>query len=341
MYNVIHKAMSATIDTDAFSLKLRNKAIDLDKKAILMTNFNGSEQSEDLSTPPNCNGFGRIRHFILQSSSNWPINPLPIIPAMQSLGKFHTDRVEAQVFQNAVCNWRCWYCYVDFKLLSANPKYSAFLTAETLIDYYLSESNRPSIIDLSGGQPDLVPEWVLWTMDVLKAKELHEDVFLWSDDNLSNDFFWKYLSDSDIAKIAEYKLYSRVCCFKGIDSHSFSINTKASPDLFERQFDLFRRLLGTGIDLYAYVTLTSDNQSNYINTVPKFLDKLQSIHINLPLRTVPLEVKNFTPVNNREISLKNIYLNSQYQGIDVWIKEMESRYSSLDRGKLITNVNLR
>jgi hypothetical protein len=44
----------------------------------------------------------------------------------------------------------------------------------------------------------------------------------------------------------------RVACFKGFDEASFTFNTKAAPELFDRQFDLMERYLHTGIDLYAY-----------------------------------------------------------------------------------------
>jgi len=54
------------------------------------------------------------------------------------------------------------------------------------------------MIDLSGGQPDLTPEWIPWMMEELNNRGLTDKVYLWSDDNLSNDYFWKYLSDAEI-----------------------------------------------------------------------------------------------------------------------------------------------
>ena len=44
--------------------------------------------------------------------------------------------LRTQVFQNAVCNWRCWYCFVDFKLLAASRKHSEWLTPRDLIDLF-------------------------------------------------------------------------------------------------------------------------------------------------------------------------------------------------------------
>src|SRR4051812_47174251 len=111
-------AMSQTIDTDAFSAQMRARGVDVAMRRLRITNLTGSEQEADLSEPANCSGFGRVRHFRTQTSAGWPPNPLPVVPAARALGRERPDILEAQVFQNAVCNWRCWYCFVDFALLS-------------------------------------------------------------------------------------------------------------------------------------------------------------------------------------------------------------------------------
>lgn len=41
----------STIDTDAYSLKLRARAIDSERQRVLITNFTGSVQAADLSEP--------------------------------------------------------------------------------------------------------------------------------------------------------------------------------------------------------------------------------------------------------------------------------------------------
>src|SRR5205085_11623142 len=141
-----------------------------------------------LSEPANCRGFGRVRHFRLDTGDNWIQNPLPILPAAKALGLNQYSQIKAQVFQNSVCNWRCWYCFVDFKLLSGDSKHSSFLTCNEMLDLYLAEENPAPMIDLTGGQPDLTPEWIPWMMQTLIEKGLDQKVYLWSDDNLSNDY---------------------------------------------------------------------------------------------------------------------------------------------------------
>ena len=169
------------IDTAKFSEHLRAQAIKLDEKRLLVTKYAGSKQEMDLTVPANCGGFGRIHHFRRHQPLPWPENPLPIDPASKALKLGKSSEIEVQVFQNAICSWRCWYCFVDFNLLSANPKYSEFKTTDELLDLYLAEDIRPQTIDLSGGQPDLVPEWSFWFFESLTRRELQDSIYVWSD----------------------------------------------------------------------------------------------------------------------------------------------------------------
>lgn len=328
------------IDTEKLSLLLREKAINIDGRSVLITNFNGSEQEKDLTEPANCNGFGRVRHFKLDTGNDWIQNPLPILPASKALSLLPGSQIKAQVFQNSICNWRCWYCFVDFKLLNGDSKYSSFLTCDDLLDLYLNESEFAPMIDLSGGQPDLTPEWVPWMMDAITARGLQDKIYLWSDDNLSNDYFWRYLTNEQIKTVSNYKLYSRVCCFKGIDEKSFSLNTKADPHLFNNQFLIFKRLLNIKIDLYCYVTLTANCDTNFEVVIPTFLDKLQNIHELLPLRTVPLKVFEFTPVKARMNDTFKDMVKGQQLALTMWNQELFKRFTVNQLQLPITEVQL-
>ena len=329
------------IDTETMSSHLREKGIDVSNGKILITNFHNSKQEEDLSEPANCKGFGRVRHFKLGKGHKWPINPLPILPAAKALNKSFGSEIRAQVFQNSVCNWRCWYCFVDFKLLNGDTNHAAFLSCDEMLDLYLAEANPPEMIDLTGGQPDLTPEWIPWMMEAIHQRGLQDKIFLWSDDNLSNDYFWKFLTPKQIQTISDYKMYSRVCCFKGIDPISFSLNTKAAPDLFQTQFDLCKRLHQLPIDLYFYITLTSPSNTNFSKAIPEFFDSVQSIHENLPLRIVPLEIFEFTPVKPRMTDATTDLIVGQYKAIEKWQEELSRRYPSELISKDITEINIR
>lgn len=335
--------MTPAIDTDRFSEMMRARGVDRQAQQVRVTRLTGSDQEQDLSTPANCEGFGRVRHFRRQTSESWPSNPLPVVPAARTLGIEVPDTLEAQVFQNAVCNWRCWYCFVDFPLLSGREDLSSLLTADELVGLYAAEAQRPAVIDLSGGQPDLVPEWVPWMMKALRDAGLADSVYLWSDDNLSNDYFWRYLSEDEQAAVSEYRRYGKVCCFKGFDAESFAFNTSAQPELFDRQFALMDRLVrDTDIDLYAYATFSSANDVGVEDAVATFVDRLQEVDAALPLRTVPLEIAAFSPVHTRGITDEHRRaMEVQQRAIAAWNSQIESRFAQADRAQAICDVRLR
>lgn len=331
-----------TIDTDPFSERMRNRGVDREARTLRITNFAGSQQEQDFTEPANCRGFGRVHHFRRHTSAAWPENPLPIDPAARALGITNPpEMLEAQVFQNAVCNWRCWYCFVDFKLLSGSSERSAMLSADELVEFYREEDHRPSMIDLTGGQPDLVPEWVPWMAEALDQAGL-ADVYMWSDDNLSNDYFWRYLNAEERSRLDDNPMYGKVCCFKGFDEHSFAFNTTAAPELFQRQFEFMARLLtDTTIDLYAYVTFTTDREAGLDTAVADFVDQLQELDPHLPLRTVPLEIVTFTPVVSRMRDGHQRALTIQQEVVTTWNAELEGRFSDADRSRPICDVRLR
>jgi uncharacterized Fe-S cluster-containing radical SAM superfamily protein len=328
------------IDTDSISDRYRAQLVDHDNRRLLITNFRNTKQEVDLTEPANCNGFGRIRHFKRVASKGWPPNPLPIDPACNALSLPFTDMLRAQAFQNAACNWRCWYCFVPFDLLSANRNYSDWLSPAVLVDLYLDQPDPPPVIDLTGGQPDLVPEWVPWMMTELRTRGLERSVYLWSDDNLSNDYFWRFLSECERELVSTYVNYGKVCCFKGFNAESFSFNTLAEPSLFDRQFDLMERLLATGIDIYAYATITTPSSQGISDDIRRFVDRLQMLDENLPLRTVPLEIEMFTPVAGRLDEVKRRALNNQWIAVEAWQREIEGRFSSEKRARSIVEVSL-
>jgi uncharacterized Fe-S cluster-containing radical SAM superfamily protein len=245
------------------------------------------------------------------------------------------------VFQNAICSWRCWYCFVDFDLLSANPRSSQYKTVDELIDLYLSEADRPAVIDLSGGQPDLVPEWGFWFAKALMRRHLEKSVYLWTDDNLSNDYLWRALTSDQIQELASIPNYGRVGCFKGFDPESFAFNTKADPQLFFRQFKLMRRLIEANFDVYGYVTLTTPTNVDVAAKISTFIDMLQEeVHPVFPLRTVPLRIQVFTPTESRVGADQLDALQFQEAAVIAWNNELRRRFTGAELAKNITDHSL-
>ncbi len=330
-----------SIDADSLSERYRRSTLRLHDQKVLITNFRGTLQERDLSEPPNCGGFGRIRHFRRHSGGvDWPPDPLPIDPACRALGLDMEDMVTAQVFQTASCNLRCWYCFVPFSELSANHRTSSWLSSDEIVELYLAEKPRPPIIDLSGGEPSLVPEWALWIMQALARHGLQGKAYVWSDDNLTNDLFWQALSNEDRSFLARSEWFGKVGCFKGFDGQSFSFNTGATPALFDRQFDLMRRYIQSGLRMFAYVTMTTPSRDHMAAGVVEFVDRLQEIDWNLPLRTVPLRIQSFHPTKLRLNATRELALHVQNDVVSEWLDELESRFSKDERRVLVCDVPL-
>ena len=332
------------IDTERFAAQLRARAIDIEGGRVLISRLAGSGQEVDLTLPANCNGYGRVRHFRLATAEGWPANPLPIAPACGALGIAPIpDMMTALVFQNAACAWRCWYCFVPEELLKADQSRSAWFTAAELVDLYCQIPDAPRIIDLSGGSPDLVPEWTPWMMRALADAGLAETTYLWTDDNLSTTYLFDTLPPADLALMRRYRNYGRVCCVKGFDSRSFAFNTRAAPQDYDRQFEVLQRVLDLGLDVYGYVTLTSPHDDGVAPGVADLMDRLQAIDPNYPLRVIPLRIQVFTPVEQRLAGddARERSLVVQEEAIDAWMSELERRFAPNLRGLQIFEVPLR
>ena len=338
------RSVAKPIDTERFAEQLRARAIDVAGGRVLISRLAGSGQEIDLTLPANCNGYGRIRHFQLATADGWPTNPLPIAPACRALGITPVpDLMTALVFQNAACAWRCWYCFVPEELLKADLNRSEWFTAAELVDLYRQIPDAPRIIDLSGGSPDLVPEWTPWMMRALIDAGLAETTYLWTDDNLSTNYLFDELATADLALVRSYRNYGRVCCVKGFDARSFAFNTRAAPQDYERQFDILRRVLALGLDVYGYVTLTSPHDDGLAQGVADLMDRLQAIDPNFPLRVIPLRIQIFTPVEQRltRDEARETSLVVQEEAIAAWMGELERRFSPDLRALQIFDVPLR
>ena len=293
---------------------------------FLLSRIAGSEQETDMSVPSNCEGYGRIHHF-RRNVTNRVQDPLPKDPACKALKIPYTDVLEAQVFQLASCNVNCWYCFVPDELKRGGMINAKWLTAEEMIGLYKKSDTGIRVIDLSGGNPELAPEWIFESMKALEKNNLVNEVYLWADDTLTTDYYIEYLSNEELEYMASYKNFGKVGCFKGFDNHSFAFNSKLPEYIYEKQFERFERYVDMGLDIYGYVTLTSDNYDGIEEKMGGFMDRLQKIHPILPLRIVPLKIFAFTPTGSRLNNHYNMALKNQNLAIKAWVAELSKRYS--------------
>jgi hypothetical protein len=186
-----------------------------------------------------------------------------------------------------------------------------------------------------------VPEWSLWFVQALQRRGLQDSIFLWTDDNLSNDYLWRYLTRHELQQLVTFPNYGRVGCFKGFDAESFSFNTMAEPAAFEQQFMIMRRLVDTGFDVYGYATFTTPNVTDICRKMSEFVDRLQEqVDPVFPLRTIPLYISQYTPTNARITSEQERAVDLQEIAVEAWNTEMSRRFTAEVRQKGITEHTL-
>jgi uncharacterized Fe-S cluster-containing radical SAM superfamily protein len=329
-----------TIDPTRLARSLRAKLVRCDTKQVLISRLAGSLQERDIAGGVNCQGYGRLRTTD-PVSTTWSFDTtVPNEPAATRLGLSSEEARLSQLFQLAGCNLRCWFCYVDGPMLTASPGRAQFLSADDLVRMYMDEPVRARIVTLTGGQPDLVPEWLPWMMQSLRKRGLEDDVFLWMDDNLTTDFAWRCLGHADWALIRGWRNFAKVACFKSFCGPGFAENTGAAPQWFASQLACFERLHRSGIDLYGYIILTITDLS-WVSQLPLFMDRLQrDVHENILLRITPLEIKLYGPTKERMSPADGLAVKNQYRVLELWNEELERRYPASMRSLAMSQVPL-
>ncbi|MFI3163497.1 MAG: radical SAM protein [Bacillota bacterium] len=322
----------------------REKFIDVNNFKILVSKIAESEQEQDLSKKATCNGYARTHHF-KREVINWVEDPLPIDPANHYFGKtIKENLITAEVFQMSYCNMDCWYCFVPDNLKQARVEMSKWMSCSEIIDELEKYCLGNTVIDLSGGNPELTPEWPLWLLREIEKRGLSAKYYVWSDDTLSSCSMELYLSTDEIHELASYRNYGKVCCFKGFNEYSYTYNSGISGKNFLKSFDYLKRYIDYGFDVYGYITLTIDTLENLENEISNFFDLVESRCCkNFLLRIIPLKIFIFAPTKNR-LDVTDCYysgINNQEKVLDAWVKELGKRFSKEELTKSIVSVKIR
>lgn len=127
--------------------------------------------------------FRALRHYANLSDS-------PVTAAARLGGRW-TDYNLAAITQVAACNFRCSYCYVDFRHLAGHDAFTA--TPADVVDEFLAlqarmrEQGRTlAILRISGGEPLLAPRLLAGVHgELLRRGLLHTSVVLKAESNAS------------------------------------------------------------------------------------------------------------------------------------------------------------
>ncbi len=346
-------------DPIRFAEKIRPKMIDLKNKKVLLASFKGVSQANDIPEAQKFGDYFRVKVYqkrkeIEQGKHNFRNEPAGI--ASQRLQKsaneyfkqnteIRTPTIEecngaflCQVVNG--CNLKCWQCYVDDKNKSANPKYGKFFSAEEILTQFLIESRKAqfltnpdrkvNIIRLSGGDPFLVPEIIIWIIEAIEKFELQDFIYLWVDSNLmTGNFYWEYLTPEQRKKIKKFKNIGFMGCYKGYDKESFTKTCGAHPKFFKKQFEMHRQLLAEGLDVYSYLyplVYSRYSTAELKKRISNFISRLQAVGFYSPLRLTTPYTKKYSPTETRLNPERERALKAQYKVIEIWKQEIKKIY---------------
>ena len=336
---------------------IRPRMIDLVNKKVLIASFEDTSQLKDIPQTQRMGDHFRVKIYtkrkeIEQGLDNFRREPAAI--AAERLGEppSYFSKEDKRNWQgpriaecNAVflgqingCNLRCWQCYVDDRNNSANPEYGKFFSAEEILIQFLIESRKAqfltdsdrklNILRISGGDPFLVPEIIVWMIEAVQNFGLEDFIYLWVDTNLTvGDFYWKYLSDEQRTKIRNFKNIGFMGCYKGYDEESFTKTCGAAPKFLQEQFKTHRRLIEEGLDVYTYLYPLTYSEPYLREKIIGFMNKLQKeINKYAPLRLTTPCVKKYSPTEMRLTPERERALVLQYPAIEIWKQEIERRF---------------
>lgn len=246
------------------------------------------------------------------------------------------------------CPLDCWHCYID-ECLRSNCSVCAvreqcgqevklktgtkkdWFSARKIVDDFVEQRNLDkgkglfsNILRITGGEPFLAPELLLQILGELESRQLHKEVFLWTETNLipliAPDNGETIVSDELLNKLAAYHNFCVHPCFHGLSKNNFEEITGEVIDNFDLLTNTLRRLLNAGIDIYP--TFGSNMSSS--EDVEGFYDQISQINELLPLRFCLIEYDlDYDPVKWRRKHIpgfanKHRKIYDRFQTIERW-----------------------
>ena len=289
----------------------------------------------------NCDEFGMIRIFQRNKFNDWNADPIPmdIISSKMQIKKL--DNIPVQMFEVAKCNLHCWWCYLPKQLKNITEEYTKWFSVSELFNLFERENNDVKVIYLSGGNPELVPEFVYSFMKELDKRKRSQEIFLWSDDVLTTDFLVEKMSKEQINYMTQYKNYAKICCLKGFDNESFEYNTGMDKKEFDNQIKRLKMCIDIGFDVYGYIILVCKALNDIESKIKKTMDKLQEISYFLPLRIIPIKIEKFSAVIERLNEEREQSILNQYQVLQIWNNELYNRFTKAELECNIADLKLK
>ena len=274
----------------------------------------------------NLDDFGRVRTFYRKKFDDWNSDPIPIDIIEKKFNYKKLDKIDIQMLEVAKCNLHCWWCYLPDKIRRINNEYMRWFSPEELVDLFIRDNKECKSIYLSGGNPELVPDFIYSFMKELDKRDLAKDILLWSDDVLTTDYQFQMEKDK-LDYMLKYNNYIKLCCLKGFDEESFAFNTLLDKNIFNEQLERLKKHIELGFDVYCYIILTCKSLDNIEQKINDLIKKLQDISYYLPLRVIPIKIEEFDAVTARLNEDRKQSMNNQYEVLKIWNKVINSIYT--------------
>lgn len=287
----------------------------------------------------NLNDFGRIRTFYRKKFTDWNSDPIPLDIISEKLNYKELDKLDVQMLEVAKCNLHCWWCYLPDEIRRINDKYMEWFSPKELVDLILRDNKDCKSIYLSGGNPELVPEFVYEFMKELEERKISNDILLWSDDVLTTDYNFNIDKDK-LDYMINYQNYIKLCCLKGFDPESFAFNTLLPKEVFNEQLSRLKKYIDLGFEVYCYIILTCNSLKNIKTKIKNIINQLQDISYYLPLRVIPIKIEEFSAVTSRLNTERIKSMQNQYEVLKVWNQEIDNIYSEDERKQNIAKIKL-
>jgi uncharacterized Fe-S cluster-containing radical SAM superfamily protein len=246
------------------------------------------------------------------------------------------------------CPLNCWHCYIeeclkfDCNVCAIEAKCSQdrksnmgitedLFSAKNIVENFVKQRNLDkekglfsNILRITGGEPFLVPDLLLEILEELKNKQLHKEIFLWTETNLIplivQENYETLVPDELLNKLAKYDNFCVHPCFHGLNQNNFNEITGQTIDNIDFLLNAFKRLLNAGIDIYP----TFGSNMSSPEDVECFYNKISEINELLPLRFCLIEYDlDYSPIKWRRKKISNFSKDHEkvydrFQVIEKW-----------------------
>jgi uncharacterized Fe-S cluster-containing radical SAM superfamily protein len=235
------------------------------------------------------------------------------------------------IVQSSFCNFRCFYCYVDYKFLG---KEMIKMSAKTILEQFMqkrkeaaSKGQHYNVLRISGGEPMLVPDLTLSCLRMVRKLGLENEICIKTETNISPlvKVNGHYLVEewADFDELAQFKNFLIHPTVHGISAENLQKNCGVVPEIIEMIFEGLEFLVKHRLDFYP---------SFGMNTVPlkdvePFFKRIKEIHKNLPLRFAVRPFNfNYDAVIERKNDKRALQISEQNEVIKKWDALLQEEY---------------